>query len=118
VTEIGLYAFDKTDCLMSMTILNPVPPNLKSSGYHSWESKWYRGVHLYVPENSVDAYRANTWWNAFSDIHGIADDAKKVNGVMGVSWPWLVLIILTATVIDIVRRGIRYNQKNMKNNRP
>jgi len=49
---------------------------------------------------------------------GIADDTKNKNGVMGVSWAWLVLIILTATVIDIVRRGIRYNQKNMKINRP
>jgi len=50
----------------------------------------------------------------WADDRGTAENTASTNGV---PWAWIALAIITATVIDIVRRGIRYTQKNTKINR-
>jgi len=77
---------------------------------------WKSGSTMFTQSDSTPATDAAV--SSYQDNRGISEDAKKANGITGVPWAWVVLVILTATVIDLVRRGIRYNQKNMKINRP
>ena len=60
VTHIGSGAFTSCSSLTSITVLPVLPP-------HTGEYMLDDGVIVYVPEDSVDAYKASTYWSEYAD---------------------------------------------------
>ena len=67
VNSIGKDIFTGLSSLESVTSLNTTPPSVNTWGTTSTSAT------LYVPENSIDAYRNATVWRAFKTISGIQD---------------------------------------------
>ena len=61
VTTIGYYAFKNCRGLTSVTILATTPPTL--GGTEAFESNY----PIYVPAESVDAYKTATNWSSYAD---------------------------------------------------
>lgn len=61
VTYIGNYAFYGCTGLESITINAIVPPKLDGKG------EFYYSAKIYVPKNSLDAYKADASWSLYSD---------------------------------------------------
>ena len=89
ITSIGSNAFSGCSGLKSITIYNPTPINLSAvsaRGYtRAGGSDVFEGVDkstciLYVPEGSVDAYKAAPVWKEFRNILPI----KTSTGIHGV----------------------------------
>ena len=72
VTSIGNYAFSFCTGLTSIESNATTPPSAGLSAF--WEVK--RGIPVYVPEGSVDAYKKASEWRDFYKIQ-----AKKSTGV-------------------------------------
>lgn len=65
VTKIGNCAFYSCDSLQSITILATTPPSLdSSSAFYSISSS----AKIYVPSESVDAYKTAQYWSLYNDI--------------------------------------------------
>jgi hypothetical protein len=62
VKTIGEYAFELPTRLTSIISLNLVPPNIGGRGVLR------SGACLYVPENSIDAYRSADGWGEFECV--------------------------------------------------
>ena len=62
VTEINSYAFKKCTFLDSITIKATTPPTLGSAAFHNTNN-----CPIYVPAESVDAYKTATNWSAYAD---------------------------------------------------
>jgi len=69
VTSIGVNAFCACKKLTTITCLNAVPPKFKQSS--SFDGKDKSSVCLYVPENSIDAYRTAYGWKKFACIRAV-----------------------------------------------
>lgn len=67
VTEIGCAAFDGCDSLLSVTCKAIEPPSI---GVLWWNS-YFKVPTLYVPKNSVAAYKSSNWGNMFQEIKPI-----------------------------------------------
>ena len=63
VTSIGQYAFYGCTSLTTMTVLPTTPPTLSNTGAISTAT-----TSIYVPDESVDAYKQATNWSNFADI--------------------------------------------------
>lgn len=59
---IGERAFDGCVSLVSLPIDNPTPPTLSSEVFTSCDN-----LSIYVPDESVDAYKSATNWSAYAD---------------------------------------------------
>ena len=69
VSEIGRQAFSLCDNLESVTILATTPPTLGAFAFNDNKS----GRKIYVPSESVDAYKAAEGWSEYAaDIMAIA----------------------------------------------
>jgi len=76
VTKLGEIAFKRCDGLTSLTCLNPVPPIIGAETFFVSPN-----ICLYVPENSVTAYRtAEQWKYDFKCINGIESAPQDVKG--------------------------------------
>ena len=73
MTEIGDFAFNNCEGLTSMTSLNVTPPIL---GEHPFFLVPTSTCVLYVPMQSVEAYKEADYWKDFTNIQGI----EIVNG--------------------------------------
>ena len=62
VTFINSYAFNFCSTLTSITILTTTPPTLGSSVFNNTNN-----CPIYVPAESVDAYKTATNWSAYAD---------------------------------------------------
>jgi len=90
VTSIGDNAFKGCSNLKSITVYNPTPINLsaagaRGAGTRSGGSSVFEGVDkvlciLYVPDGSVDLYKAAPVWNEFRHIIPIS-----TTGISGVT---------------------------------
>ncbi|MBO4871694.1 MAG: leucine-rich repeat protein [Muribaculaceae bacterium] len=60
-------AFSSVKTLTKVQCLATTPPSLEAN----FESDVYQNATLYVPMNSVDAYRAAPGWSGFQNIEGI-----------------------------------------------
>jgi hypothetical protein len=65
VRTIGKYAFELPSRLTSIISLNPVPPNIGGRGVFT---DLRSSACLYVPENSIDAYRSANGWDEFECV--------------------------------------------------
>jgi hypothetical protein len=78
VTSITYAAFEGCSQLTQMTCRATVPPVANSNMFLSTPE--YAQVTLYVPELSIDAYRADATWRKFSTILPIAVEPGDING--------------------------------------
>lgn len=69
VTQIGGSAFNGCTDLRSITTLNPTPPTVESTTFYKVPSTCV----LYVPAESVEAYRATYGWSDFTNIKAIPE---------------------------------------------
>ena len=67
VSIIGSAAFDYCQQLESMTFIAVTPPEIVSA-FNEYQSYRYDQVTLYVPMESLEAYRAHEEWGKFSHI--------------------------------------------------
>jgi len=67
VTSIGDFAFGSCTGLTSVTSLNPVPPDVERSTFFGLPPD----ICLYVPVNSIPAYRAAAGWKEFKCIKAV-----------------------------------------------
>ena len=63
VTSIGRYAFFDCSSLNELRFTNPVPPTIN-------QFPWYGLKYVYVPEGSVDAYRAEFIGKVYRNEYG------------------------------------------------
>ncbi len=77
MTELRASSFSSVKTLTKVTCLAKVPP----TGGTEFAAEAYEGATLYVPMNSVEAYRAAEGWQNFSLIEGI--DTGEEPGVPG-----------------------------------
>ena len=68
LTEIRASAFGNAKAFTKVTCLAKVPPTVAST----FDEEAYANATLYVPMNSVDAYRTAPGWEGFQHIEGIA----------------------------------------------
>ena len=78
VTSIGYGSFQNCRSLSSMTCRATVPPVANQSMIYY--SSGYASVTLYVPEQSIEAYRSDATWSKFPNIQPIANEPGDVNG--------------------------------------
>jgi hypothetical protein len=77
VTEIGEYAFYKCTGLTSVTSLNTTPP---SAGYGIFDGV-DKSIPLYVPAESVEAYKRADYWNEFTNIQPLLTDNSPISDI-------------------------------------
>ena len=68
VTAIGSGDFGGCTSIVTVTVLNPVPPMLADDAF---EKRVYEQATLLVPDDSVDDYKAASGWKNFYDIMGL-----------------------------------------------
>ena len=78
VTKIGKYAFDECSSLTSISSMNVTPPSIYG-GYAFY--KVDKSIPVYVPKQSVEAYKSAKYWEDFTNIQGI-DDITPVSDVV------------------------------------
>ena len=71
VTYIGLGAFDET-CFYSVTCLAATPPMMAS---YVFDNYTYSNTLLFVPRQSLNAYKSANCWKNFTSIHAHLDYA-------------------------------------------
>lgn len=65
VTDATSLMLDQYPALETITIMSPVPPTINMPSAQQMST-----VKVYVPEGSVEAYKANAQWNGFVSIEG------------------------------------------------
>lgn len=65
VISIGNSAFANCNRLTAITCKNPVPPKLELAAFDGVK---YMSCAVYVPQNSIDAYRQAAGWKTFKNI--------------------------------------------------
>jgi len=73
VTSIGSYAFSMCSGLTSVTCLATTPPALDEAVFYDVDCAQ---IPLYVPQESVEAYKAADQWKDFTNIRGIGDSGE------------------------------------------
>ena len=78
VTIIGKSAFSGCSGLTSFTCEATVPPNCGSNCFVSVN----KSIPLYVPINSIDAFKKASQWKEFTNIQEIPDNQKIADAVV------------------------------------
>lgn len=65
--------------LRQITCLSMVPPVVDEENYHVFSNTNYQNCTLYVPAESLDAYKNAQVWKDFLNISGIATDINSVD---------------------------------------
>ena len=81
VTSIGNCAFKGCSRLTSITCEASTPPNC-SYNYNSIFNPENKSIPVYVPANSVDAYKKANVWKDFTNIQEIPDNQKMADAVV------------------------------------
>ena len=88
VTSIGKYAFSYCSSLASVTCEAVNPPQLGTSVFYNVPCE---KIPLYVPKNSVAAYKAAYQWNTFNPILPIGGYQETTYTVRFVDWNGTIL---------------------------
>ena len=81
VTSIGNGAFSGCSGLTSITCEASTPPNC-SYNYYPIFYNVNKSIPVYVPANSVDAYKKANVWKDFTNIQAIPDNQKIADAVV------------------------------------
>lgn len=87
VSSIGSCAFYSCSQLKTVNCLAEVPPTVSSSDFFSN----YSALKLYVPINSVEAYRTTFGWNYFTDVRGFGENYLSMPDVTALHGETLVI---------------------------
>jgi len=68
VNFIGDRTFYKCTALKTIIVLNAVPPRIYPSTFEGVDKSL---VHLYVPEGSINAYKAAFSWKEFGSVSAV-----------------------------------------------
>ncbi len=95
ITSIGNYAFTGCNALTSVTCLATTPPQLNNSNCFSMIQT--SNATLFVPRNSLNAYKNQTHWKSFENIQPTLDYALNTSGgsIMFTStttYPWTNIV--------------------------
>jgi hypothetical protein len=71
VTSIAKGAFAKGNAVRAVISHNPVPPTADDDDIFS--TKTYLEGELYVPETSIEAYKAANGWKLFGSVKSLSD---------------------------------------------
>ncbi len=111
VTTIGNYAFYGCSSLTEITCLAVTPP----TAYYDTFEEVDKTIPLYVPAESVEAYKAAEYWNEFTNIQAIPGSASAVeNPLWGVSDSNSVRKVMKNGTIYILRNGDKYTVDGRK----
>ena len=77
VTELGYYAFAECSSLTSITSMNVTSPSIGNSDTFDEVDK---SIPVYVPKQSVEAYKSAEYWEDFTNIQGI-DDVTPISDI-------------------------------------
>lgn len=75
VTSIGYSAFDNCSSLTSITSKNTIPPIVDGNETFYGVNK---SISLYVPAESLEAYKSAEYWKEFSNTQAIKDNVTSV----------------------------------------
>ncbi len=67
VTTIGEWAFGEKLNLTEITCLSQIPPTIQSTTFYGIN----RTILIYVPAESIEAYKAAEYWSEFTNIQAI-----------------------------------------------
>ncbi len=68
VSYLGHYAFGECDSLTSVYFESTTPPSIGSAPFSDWrEEPVLKDLRIYVPSESVEAYKAATDWSDYAD---------------------------------------------------
>lgn len=86
IESIGAYAFASCNALQSVTCLAVVPPTMGSYIYEGNPWGVFAGVDcsvipLYVPEQSIDAYKAAAQWKDFNPILPVSSTEEGIDEI-------------------------------------
>ncbi|MCD8206875.1 MAG: leucine-rich repeat domain-containing protein, partial [Bacteroidales bacterium] len=70
VTYIGGYAFENCTNMVSITCLNPEPPECENYAFYGADTDV---CILYVPDDSISVYAETVPWNSFVNIKGVSE---------------------------------------------
>ena len=70
VTSIGDQAFRGCSSLSSITCKAVTPPTIYSTTFYEVDTS----IPIYVPEGSVEAYKAAEYWNEFTNIQSLGNE--------------------------------------------
>ena len=102
VTSIGENAFLSCRKLATVTSLNPEPPTLGNDGLSLAQD-----ATIYVPAESVDAYKNAKNWSNYSDqIKALSDGGGTQSGTCGENLTWT---LDSEGVLTIEGQGAMYN---------
>lgn len=96
VTSIGLHAFANCS-LTSITVESPTPPAF-AGDESGWSENLFKNTILYVPNGTVDAYKAADGWSKFQTI---LNPPIKVDGIS--------YNILTENTCEVAPNESRYS---------
>lgn len=75
ISSFGMYSFRNCTGLTTITCLRTSPPLIASFVFSGVNTS---NVTVYVPASSVEAYKADYYWNAFKEILPIQEDTISV----------------------------------------
>jgi len=79
VRTISVGAFCGATGLTEIISLSTTPPATHTGAFGTGSSRVNTSIPVYVPVNSVDAYKATSGWRNFTNIIGIEDETSIVN---------------------------------------
>ena len=82
VTFIGYSAFSGCSNLTSMTVLADDPPTIYSTTFYYVN----KGIPVYVPCGSTEAYQSAEYWNEFTNIQEVCTQPQIVMLSQGTNW--------------------------------
>lgn len=85
VISIGNGAFNRCSGLTSITCEAETPPTIVFSSMYAFDNV-DRTIPVYVPASSVDAYKAEYYWNVFTNIQAI----PIASGTCGDNLTWVL----------------------------
>lgn len=107
VTDATSLMLDQYPALETITIMSPVPPTINMPSAQQMST-----VKVYVPEGSVEAYKANAQWNGFVSIEG--KDLAGVTEITTDSEAPVIYYNLQGQPVDNPRGGIFIRKQGAK----
>lgn len=105
INQMGFDCFYYSNNLKTINSLNATPSSCRSETFSTLN---FTDCHVYVPQASVDAYKADAYWGQFKNIHGLTPEEVETLSVGSVMSDGMSDIIsLGKGRLTITKDGIR-----------